>query len=75
MANSKYWNKDGTRTKEYKASLVKQITLWRAGVSWHNKFSNECTPDFSCCRPEMLTDAPNRVAQANEILAKLHDVQ
>lgn len=26
-----------------------QLILWVLGISWHNKYIGECTPDFSCC--------------------------
>ena len=26
-----------------------QLILWVLGISWHNKYRGECTPDFSCC--------------------------
>lgn len=44
---------DGKRTPEYRESLEAQIRLWMAGIWKHNPFSDECTPDFGCCRPEM----------------------
>ncbi len=39
-----------------------QLQLWLDGESVHNKERGECTPDFSCCRPELL--APQDVRQA-----------
>lgn len=31
-----------------------QLDRWVAGESVHNEEWNECCPDFSCCRPELL---------------------
>ena len=39
-----------------------QLELWLAGESVHNDERDECTPDFSCCRPELL--APKDTRQA-----------
>jgi len=33
----------------YKITVGFQWMLWKMGVSWHNSFFDECTPDFSCC--------------------------
>jgi hypothetical protein len=52
---SRLWNADGTRTKEYEESLIKQTRLWMEGTPWHNTLSDECCSDFSCCVPELLT--------------------
>ena len=30
-------------------SSIVQWILWKCGISWHNTFTDECTPDFSCC--------------------------
>ncbi len=38
-----------------------QALLWLKGKSVHNKERDECCPDFSCCRPELL--APLEVRQ------------
>lgn len=35
-------------------SVETQLKLWVKGESVHNASRNECTPDFSCCRPELL---------------------
>lgn len=31
-----------------------QLELWLDGKSVHNIETDECCPDFSCCRPELL---------------------
>lgn len=33
-----------------------QLDRWRNGESIHNKERDECCPDFSCCKPELLAD-------------------
>jgi hypothetical protein len=39
-----------------------QIELWLNGQSVHNPTRDECTPDFSCCRPELLAPEEIRIA-------------
>lgn len=31
-----------------------QLERWIAGESVHNDSRDECCPDFSCCKPELL---------------------
>lgn len=38
----------------------KQLELWVRGKSVHNDERNECCPDFSCCRPELLAPEHER---------------
>ncbi|MCK5127930.1 MAG: hypothetical protein KAR42_16855 [candidate division Zixibacteria bacterium] len=38
----------------------KQLKLWVKGKSTHNDKRNECCPDFSCCRPELLAPEHER---------------
>ncbi len=38
----------------------KQLEHWLHGSSIHNKEKDECCPDFSCCRPELLADQETR---------------
>ena len=38
-----------------------QLAKWVAGESVHNDERNECCPDFSCCKPELL--APKDVRE------------
>ena len=33
----------------YNLTFTLQNLLFKIGISWHNKFSDECAPDFSCC--------------------------
>ena len=35
---------------------TEQLGLWLEGKSVHNDERNECCPDFSCCKPELLAD-------------------
>ncbi len=39
-----------------------QLELWLKGESVHNNEREECCPDFSCCRPELLADQDERQA-------------
>jgi len=52
----KRFRKDG-----YKERLSKQTLDWLNGNPQHNKIDNECCPDFSCCKPELL--APIEIRQ------------
>ena len=38
-----------------------QLEQWVKGNSIHNDARDECCPDFSCCKPELL--APKEVRQ------------
>ena len=31
--------------------LEEQLKMWRVGISMHNLETDECCPDFSCCKP------------------------
>lgn len=75
MANPKCWKADGTRTPEYAQALIYQLEQWREGRPIHCDFSDECCPDFSCCRPEMLRPEEYRREYANEQIAKLRGIQ
>lgn len=37
-----------------------QLDEWVKGNSIHNKDRDECCPDFSCCRPELLASEIER---------------
>lgn len=39
-----------------------QLRLWANGTSVHNAERDECCPDFSCCRPELLQ--PEKIRRA-----------
>lgn len=45
--------KEGKRRFKYKRfyrlTVLFQRALWLIGIPWHNRFSDECTPDFNCC--------------------------
>lgn len=43
-----------------KESVQKQLDLWLKGEPWHNSITDECCPDFSCCRPELLASEDER---------------
>ena len=34
----------------YKITNWFQYALWKMGIQWHNVLSDECTPDFGCCK-------------------------
>jgi len=41
-----------------------QLLWWMAGEPQHNgqhRGRGECTPDFSCCNPELLVDTNDRI--------------
>lgn len=37
-----------------------QLVAWVRGRSLHNEDRDECCPDFSCCRPELLAPLGER---------------
>lgn len=39
-----------------------QLEQWVKGNPIHNPDRDECCPDFSCCRPELLADEKTRIA-------------
>lgn len=39
---------------EYRKALEEQIVYWLFGASVHCRYSDECTPDFSCCGSKLL---------------------
>lgn len=43
----------------------KQLELWVAGESVHNDARDECCPDFSCCKPDLLWPKWKRVQFAD----------
>ena len=51
-----------------------QLARWVAGEPVHNPDRDECCPDFSCCRPELLApeDVRRRFAAATE--AERHEM-
>lgn len=54
-------SKNSFRKKGYKERLNKQTLEWLKGNPQHNKVDDECCPDFSCCKPELL--APLEIRQ------------
>jgi len=44
-----YKVKDG-----YEERVKQQLEGWLNGNPQHNVIDDECCPDFSCCRPELL---------------------
>jgi len=40
-------------------SVDEQLKRWVDGESVHNSTRDECTPDFSCCKPQLL--APKEI--------------
>lgn len=65
----------GRRTAEYRDSLIHQTRLWMAGISWHNTYSDECCPDFSCCVPSLLTGHDERQTVGARILFDLAEME
>lgn len=52
MKNKKYtfiYKFNIPRKTFYKITCFIQWCLWKNNIHWHNKFFDECTPDFSCC--------------------------
>jgi hypothetical protein len=40
--------------KGYEERVRVQTLRWAMGQSKHNRFDDECVPDFSCCFPDLL---------------------
>lgn len=40
--------------KNYRERCEYQLDEWVKGNPVHNNVDDECCPDFSCCRPELL---------------------
>ena len=43
-------------------SIDYQLKNWLAGKPLHNYARDECCPDFSCCKPELLAPLHEREA-------------
>ena len=39
---------------------ARQLNRWLRGQSFHLEFPDLCTPDFSCCRPDLLAPVEER---------------
>lgn len=48
--------------KNYKERCEEQLDEWVKGNPIHNKIDDECCPDFSCCKPELLASDEHRKA-------------
>jgi hypothetical protein len=46
--------------KQQSMTCEEQVRRWVAGESVHNSTTNECCPDFSCCRPGLLANLEER---------------
>lgn len=44
-----------------------QLELWLKGESIHNRDRDECTPDFSCCTPDLLAPLEKRKIFVNAL--------
>jgi hypothetical protein len=55
-------------TKGEDMSAEKQLEHWVKGWSVHNKRTDECCPDFSCCRPELKWPRAQRVKFAEAFI-------
>ena len=64
------WTKDGKRTPRYAEALRGQIRLWMLGIATHNRVSNECCPDFSCCHADMMLAPEKRQEIGQRLLLK-----
>lgn len=53
-------NKGSGKGRRMKAD--EQLELWVKGESVHNDERNECCPDFSCCKPNLLAPEHERRA-------------
>lgn len=51
-----------------------QLDLWVQGDSRHNNETDECCPDFSCCKPDSLVDVDTRKRFRDAFLAGHDDI-
>jgi hypothetical protein len=42
------------RPQEYQEFGRLQCLAWAQGRPYHDRITDECTPDFSCCQPSLL---------------------
>jgi hypothetical protein len=42
------------RPQEYREFGRLQCLAWAQGRPYHDRITDECTPDFSCCQPSLL---------------------
>lgn len=63
--DSTYYQMKPKYAVPYQLSVEEQLRAWVAGDSKHNEFSDECCPDFSCCRPELQWSKESREAFGN----------
>lgn len=55
----------------YRVRCIQQAEQWINGEARHNAIDNECTPDFSCCYPQLFEhDRAKRVAYLRDKLAR-----
>lgn len=46
---------------DYKERVNRQTLSWAMGRPYHDKITDECCPDFSCCIPDLFNeDAADR---------------
>ena len=53
-------NESMKNTKDYQERMNRQALSWAFGLPYHNKIDDECTPDFSCCFPDLFEKDPNK---------------
>lgn len=51
-----------TMNERERKSIEWQRSEWLAGRPHHNAVTDQCTPDFSCCSPELLAPIEERQA-------------
>jgi len=60
----------------YQKACLAQLEAWVNGYSYHCPTNNECTPDFSCCHPDLFqTDASKRADLLTEYQKRLGLIQ
>ncbi len=60
----------------YRRAVLAQTEAWVNGFSYHSQDTDECCPDFSCCRPEMFQeDQSKRAAELQRLQIRYGLVQ
>jgi len=63
--------KSAVSNPTYIGRMQEQLEEWVDGNPIHNQVEDECTPDFSCCNPDLLQSPEERKQFYNKIQEQL----
>lgn len=55
-------------------SYIKQEALYLIGISTHNKVTDECCSDFSCCNPQCKSKLKDRIRYTYKDVTRRHRI-